>query len=185
MEANEKVWQINCKVLNFLFDDTGMITEWVTSNKSRAHLFSTRPKGLFLYSLSEWVVTDGIKIVLQTFGFSSTFCAFSLLSSNWLSTSETSFSLDWQTPGWRQGQSKKSNFLWSSRFVSSQRSTKRHWRKLDTKEHTAISAAKVPSISPSLGGQGTPMILALMAQWKRCIEKCQVMPLKTLFRTSR
>ena len=61
----------------------------------------------------------------------------------------------------------------------------RHWRKLDTKEHTAISAAKVPSISPSSGGQGIPMILAPMAPLKRFIEKCQVMPLKTLFRTSR
>ena len=162
-----------------------MITEWVTSYKSRAHLFSTRPSGLFLYSLSEWVVTDGSKIVLQTSGFSSTFCAFSLLSSNWLSTSETSYSLDWQTQGWRQGQSKKINFLWSSRSVSSQQSTNRHWRKPDTKEHPVISAAEVPSISPSLGGQGTPMILALMAPLKRFIEKCQVMPLKTLFRTSR
>ena len=146
-----------------MFDITDMITELVTSYRSRVHLFSTRPSGLFSYSLSEWVVTDRGKFVRQTSGFSSTFCAFSLLSSNWLSTSETSYSLDWQTQGWRQEQSKKINFLWSSRFVSSQRSTKRHWRKLDTKEHTAISAAKVPSISPSLGGQGTPMILALRA----------------------
>ena len=58
---------------------------------------------LFFWALSKWVA-------LWTSGLSSIFSAFLPLSPSWLSTSGISFSLDWQTQGWRlQGFKRKTS----------------------------------------------------------------------------